>query len=124
MNLQRCQISITPGEEQACSDEKKAFEKAKRRLRTAEEKVHVVQHWHMKLKHESEEFEAQMARFRHSLESELPRGIAALQRMIRALDQYTQHSAPSESPAGAGGSSAVQVTSSDDLREAPGEVKP
>jgi len=93
INLERCQMSVTPDDKRSCYDEKKALEKAKARLRTAQEKVRIVKHWRMKVKHESEEFETQMAKLNNMLDTEMPRAVAALQRMTKALDQYTQQGA-------------------------------
>src|SRR5262249_36470239 len=46
MDLSRCLISTTAtGETPACTDQKVALEKARKRLKEAEEKVKVVKHW-------------------------------------------------------------------------------
>jgi len=92
INLERCQMSINPDDKRSCYDEKKALEQAKARLRTTQEKVRIVKHWQMKVKHEAEEFETQMAKLSNMLDTEMPRAVAALQRMTRALDRYTQKS--------------------------------
>ncbi len=117
VNLERCEMSITPGERKACYEEKKAFEKAKQRLRTAQEKVKVVQRWKRKVRQEAEEFEVQMSRMNGLLDSEVPRAVASLERMIRALDRYTETKMASDSgPPAAGLTSTSDI---DDAEEAP-----
>ena len=87
VNLERCQLSITGEDRKSCFAEKKELERAKRRLRIAEEKVHVVQRWAMKVRHEVEEFEGQVAKLNNTLDTQTPRAVAALQRMIKSLDE-------------------------------------
>ena len=88
--LERCEITISGDDRKSCYDERKAFEKAKRRLHKAEEKVQVARRWKVKIRKEVEDFEVQIAKLRQYLESDFVRGIAALQRMSEALDQYVQ----------------------------------
>lgn len=116
-NLDRCQMTATPGDEPPCDDEKRALEKAKRRLRTAEEKVRAVQHWRIKVRHDAEEFEAQIAKLNDLLDTEMPRAVAALQRMIKALDTYAARRAAREGDAEAQDRSAEPDS-------VPGEARP
>lgn len=93
INLEKCELTINPEDRRSCIDERKALEKAKRRLRLAEEKVQAVRRWKMQIRKEVEEFEVQIARLRLYLEGDLIRSISALQRMSEALDQYAQRTA-------------------------------
>lgn len=93
INLEKCELTINPEDRRSCIDERKALEKAKRRLHTAEEKVQAVRRWKMQIRKEVEEFEVQIARLRQFLEGDLIRSISALQRMSEALDQYAQKTA-------------------------------
>ena len=43
--LDRCQVRISSEDEKSCYDERKALEKAKRRLQLAEEKTQAVRQW-------------------------------------------------------------------------------
>ena len=99
VNLERCEMSISPSDRKSCYDEKKALDTAKQRLRTAEEKVKAVQRWKRKVKHEAEEFEVQVAKMNGLLDVEVPRTVATLERMIAALDRYTETQLPRESAA-------------------------
>jgi uncharacterized protein YoxC len=86
--LERCEITISPDDRRPCHDERKALELAKRRLRKAEEMLHVVRKWRVKVKHDAEDFEGQVAKLNQFLDSDIPRAVAALERMSTALDRY------------------------------------
>lgn len=101
--LERCEVTISADDRRSCYDEKKALEKAKRRLRTAEEKVQAVKRWQSQIRKEVEEFEVQLARVTQYLDSDFPRAIAALERMSAALSQYVQSPGPADSAASASG---------------------
>ncbi len=92
--LERCELTISQEDRRSCYDERKALEKAKRRLRTAEEKVVAVRRWRMQIRKEVEEFEVQLAKLKQYLETDLVRGIAVLERMSAALSQYAQQGGP------------------------------
>ncbi len=86
--LSRCEASINPGESRSCYDEKKAFEKAKRRLRDVEEKIKSVRVWIRTSRQEADKLEGQLARMNNYLDSDLPRAVASLDRMHSALAKY------------------------------------
>jgi len=115
LTLERCEITISGDDRKSCYDERKAFEKAKRRLHRAEAKVPIVRRWKIQIRKEVEEFEVQIAKLRQFLESDFVRGIAALQRMSEALDQYVQ-----KASAGSGGGSSAATASGGDGEAAGG----
>lgn len=88
--LERCEMAISPDDRRPCYEERKALEMAKRRLRKAEQMLHVVQKWRIKVNHEAEEFEGQIAKMNQFLENDMPRAVAALERMSAALDHYVK----------------------------------
>lgn len=100
--LERCELSSTAHEHRSCYDEKKALEKAKRRLRLAEEKVQIVQRWKSKIRKEVEELHVQIAKLKQYLDTDLLRAMTVLERMAEALARYTQQLGP---PAGDSGTS-------------------
>lgn len=104
ISLEKCELTINPEDRRSCIDEKKALEKAKRRLRLAEEKVQAVRRWKTQIRKEVEEFQVQIAKLRHFLESDLVRSVAFLKRRTEALDQYVQRTVgPSSGDASASG---------------------
>ena len=88
--LEKCELTISGEQGRSCYDERKVLEKAKRRLRLAEEKVQAVRRWKVHIRKEVEEFQVQIAKLRQYLESDLVRSIASLKRMSEALEQYVQ----------------------------------
>jgi hypothetical protein len=95
--LERCQLTYGSEEAPSCYEQKKALERAKRRLRLCEEKVKVVRRWVRSVRAELNEFDGQMARINNCLDMDVPRAAAALQRMARALEKYAHTSAPPQS---------------------------
>jgi hypothetical protein len=90
MALERAEMTTSAEDHRYAYDERKALERAKRRLRLCEEKVELVRKWRSVVHKEVEEFEVQVAKFRRFLETDFVQGIAALQRMADALERYTQ----------------------------------
>ena len=120
--LERAELTTSAEEHKFAYDERKALEKAKRRLRLCEEKIQKVKRWRTVIHKESEEFEAQVAKLKRYLEHDLVQGVALLGRLAESLDKYVQlpsdgsHSASSQhvssqnGSAGNGGSSPAPAT--------------
>jgi hypothetical protein len=88
----------------ACIEEKDNLRFAKDRLAMAEEKTEKVRRWARVVREEVEEYRGQLNRLRDGLGVEIPRGVAVLDRTLRALEKYTElapPSAPSLPPPGA-----------------------
>ena len=94
--LERCELAIDPDDRRGCYDEKKALQKAKQRLRLCEEKIPLVHKWVLKVKHEADEFSMQTAKMTHTLDADLPKAVASLSRMAKALEKYASRSGPVE----------------------------
>jgi hypothetical protein len=99
--LQRCELSIDGSQSRYCYDERKALERAKRRLHTAEAKVQAVRRWKVQVRKEVEEFLVHVEKLRHYLGSDFLQGVVALEHMMEALDRYLQQQTPG--PAAVGG---------------------
>jgi hypothetical protein len=116
-NLARAESALRPEDKRSCYEEKAALEKAKRRLRSAEQKARAVRKWRIVIKHEVDEFLGQMAKLSNHLDAEFPRAFASLERMAAALDKYTDVTAPRDSEKDTGsatdGSGAGPAVSSD-----------
>src|SRR5947208_12655636 len=94
VSLERCQVRVSNEDTKYCYDERKALEKAKRRLQAAEEKVQVVRRWRIELHKVVEDLQVQLARAKHYLETDMAKALAALDRIAAALDRYAQQTAP------------------------------
>ncbi|MGA2031448.1 MAG: hypothetical protein ABSG68_04265 [Thermoguttaceae bacterium] len=69
-------------------DEKKALERAQRRLELAQRKVEAVRHYTRLIDHTVNEYRALGSQLANWLEAEEPRAVAALKRMMDALEAY------------------------------------
>ncbi len=98
--LERCEMALREEDKRSCYEQKLALEQAKRRLRLAEEKVRAVRRWRVEMQRQADQFEGRLAKLGNYLDSDLPRAVASLERMIAALDKYTDRTGPSESAAG------------------------
>ncbi|MBM4000739.1 MAG: hypothetical protein FJ297_14580 [Planctomycetes bacterium] len=87
-NLERCRTTTRPEDRPSCMVEQKALERAKARLRYCEEKVRTVRHWRIALLHEAREFEGRLATTRDQAETDVPRSLAALERIVESLERY------------------------------------
>jgi len=88
----------------SCIEEKKALEKARKRLARAEEKAELVRRWTPVVLQQFREACVRLVRFREVLDVDCPRAIAALERKLRALDEYGSVRGPRPAAADAGGS--------------------
>jgi chromosome segregation ATPase len=82
--------------EAACVDEQRAVDRAKRRIELVEEKIRAVQRWNYNIDHAVEEFQRNRAQFATWLDIDLPKAIAALQRMGESLGNYVSLEKPRE----------------------------
>lgn len=112
INLERRQIMTVAGHRPSCDEEKKAFEKAKRRLHVAEEKIELVRRWARVLEHEVIEYRGSVGPLTGWLQLDQAKAVALLDRLSRALEAYVavkglaveSGAAPSVSGSGSGGS--------------------
>jgi hypothetical protein len=105
--LERAETTTSAEETKYAYDERKALEKAKRRLRLCEEKVQKVKRWRSVIHKETEVFQSQVAKLKRYMEHDLLQAIAALGRMADALDKYARlETAPTDS----GSSAAAKET--------------
>jgi hypothetical protein len=77
-------------------EEKKALERAKRRMQIAESKVEAIPHWAMMIERAVNEYRASRSQFANWLEGEFPRAVAALSRMISDLEAYVRLATPTD----------------------------
>jgi hypothetical protein len=92
LQLERAKLTRRIDEEQrvSCVEEKKALEKAKRRLQFAENKVAIIPQWSVKIERAINEYRASRSQFVTWLENDYPRAIAVLGRMVAALETYVR----------------------------------
>ncbi|HBH52465.1 MAG TPA: hypothetical protein DDY91_11290 [Planctomycetaceae bacterium] len=78
----------------ACIEEKDNLRLAKDRLYQAEVKTEKVRRWARLVREEVEEYRGRLNRLRDCLGVQVPRGLAVLDRTLRALEKYTELAPP------------------------------
>jgi len=86
--LERCQLKYGADEAPSCYEQKKDYERAKRRLRYCEDQVRKVKLWTQIIRQELTQFDGQMAQMMVCVDTDLPRAIAAIGNMLNALERY------------------------------------
>ena len=94
--LERRELATRPDDKQSSYEHKIIVEKTKRRWRYCEAQVEVVKKWRRTLQHEIAEFQGEIAKMSNFLDLDIPRAVAALGRIITALDKYARTAAPRE----------------------------
>lgn len=95
IQLQQARISRqVAGHEPACIDEKRALERAKRRLEIAEQKVQAVRLWAHAIDRAIEEYQRSRAQFLTWLDTDMLQAVAALDRMSASLESYVSLETP------------------------------
>jgi hypothetical protein len=88
--LENCRRRAVAGNRPACQEELEAYRAAQRKLREAEEKIEVVRHWSQRVRQAIDEYRGRVMGLRRSLEGEVPRTLALLDRTVAALDSYAE----------------------------------
>jgi hypothetical protein len=98
-DLHRCRATPLPGGgTPACMEERKALERAQRRLAHCEEKVVRTRQWGHTLDHEASEYQGRKNQLDAALDGELHAAIVFLDRTIASLEAYLAEHGPT--PAG------------------------
>ena len=108
LQLQQARVAQKVGNhDPACIDEKRAVEKAKRRLELAYQKVDAVRRWTVTIDRALDDFQRCRTQFASWLDTDLQRAVAAVNKMSESLVSYINLEAPADSakPAEAAGES-------------------
>jgi hypothetical protein len=109
-DLQHCRTYKKVGDNTpACSEEKKALEKAKKRLARAEQKAEAVRRWTPVVRQQFQETGVRLTRFREVIDIDCPKAMARLERMLVSLDHYAHTAAPRGTKNGPAGGSGTSV---------------
>ncbi|NLF08143.1 MAG: hypothetical protein GX594_09220 [Pirellulaceae bacterium] len=100
LQLQQAMLTRQVGDHAAaCIDEKRAVERAKRRLETANEKLEAVRRWTPKIDRAVDDFQRVRSQFSIWLETDLQRAAAALNQMSETLVNYISLETPPDAAA-------------------------
>jgi len=121
-DLEHCRTFKKVGDNQpSCVEEKKALERARRRLAVAEQKAEAVRHWSPIVQQQFQETGVRLVHFREVLDGDIPKAVAKVERMLKALDAYRDVSGPASRGAdsGSGEKASVRRAEADTADEAP-----
>ena len=110
--LERAELKIGSEDRRYAYDERKAVERAKRRLQLAEAKTEAVRRWRVQIRKDVDQFAAQVAKMRQFLDTDQARAIANLEQMAAALDRYIEAPTPGNTGARAMSSVVAGASSS------------
>jgi hypothetical protein len=109
-DLQHCRTYKKVGNnEPSCIEEKKALEKAKKKLARAEAKAEAVRRWTPVVRQQFQETGVRMTRFREVIDIDCPKALARLERMLRSLDHYAHTASPGGGTGGTTGGGEASV---------------
>lgn len=94
--LETCRLRTVAGRRPACIEEQVALRRAKERLEYCQGQVEVTRRWAIKARDQSEEFMGRIGPLERALEYEVPQMLAALERMIAAIEAYADVQRPLE----------------------------
>ena len=110
-DLEHCRTFKKVGDNTpSCVEEKKALDKARKLLETAERKAEAVRRWTPVVQQQFRETCVRLVRFREVIDVDCPRAMAQLEKMLKALDAYQNASSPQAADGGAGGTGTQNVT--------------
>ena len=110
-DLEHCRTFKKVGDNTpSCVEEKKALDKARKLLETAERKAEAVRRWTPVVQQQFRETCVRLVRFREVIDVDCPRALAQLERMLKALDAYRSTAGPQAATATATGVGGQSVT--------------
>ena len=90
IELERCRASKLPGgEPRSCIDERKQFERARLKRQFVEEKLDTVRRWGHQVRPQVDEYSARATQLTTVMDSEYPKAVLMLNRVLDALENYT-----------------------------------
>lgn len=89
------------GHRPSLAEEKAALEAAKRRLAYCQQKVEIVKQTGISLRHEADEFLGRLSALQRVVDGDLPKMIGLLERMIAAIENYSETGQPPAEQTGA-----------------------
>lgn len=111
-DLQRClMFPVGVNERPSCSEERAALKKAQAKLAYCEQKQERLRHWVREVRHELHTYEGRTTRLREVIESDTPKAVTALSRILASLEKYAG------STGGSSGGSSSSGTTSDSADE-------
>ena len=109
-DLEHCRAFKKVGDNTpSCIEEKKNLDKARKRLEYAEQKEAAVRRWKPVVEQQFRETCVRLVHFREVIDVNCPKAMAALERMLKALDAYRATQGPAAAGSGGSGGSAASI---------------
>jgi hypothetical protein len=109
-DLEHCRTFKKVGDNTpSCIEEKKNLEKARRLLERAERKQEAVKRWTPVVQQQFREACVRLVHFREVVDVRVPRAIARIERMLKALESYGSVVGPVGQSGGGGGGASTSV---------------
>ncbi len=118
INLERRRMFRVGDRRPSCDEEKAALEAAKRKLRIAQQKREAVRRWGQQLERELADYRGGIAPLSAWLGTDLPKGLALLTRLGRALESYVHAESAAEAGSPPGTSAAAEEEAAGAAEEA------
>ena len=96
VSYETCRMRTIAGHRSACIEEKVALQRAQRRLEYVQEQINVTRRWGIQAADQANEFFGKIGPLERSLDYEIPAMLAALERMLSAIEAYAGNDADSE----------------------------
>jgi hypothetical protein len=110
-DLEHCRTFKKVGDNTpSCVEEKKALDKARKLLETAERKAEAVRRWTPVVQQQFRETCVRLVRFREVIDVDCPRAMAQLEWMLKALEAYRSTASPAAAAGDGGGTGTQSVT--------------
>lgn len=115
-DLEHCRTFKKVGDNQpSCVEEKKALEKARKRLEACERKAEAVRRWTPVVQQQFRETCVRLVRFREVIDVDCPKAMARLEKMLKSLDAYTSVAGPrTGTTSGSAGTGPAMTRQADD----------
>ncbi len=89
-DLERCEMAMRAEDRRSCHEQRLALEQARQRLRLAEQKTRLLRQWRVAVGQEADKVRGRLLKMMDFLDTDFPRGLASLGRILAALERYTE----------------------------------
>jgi predicted nucleic acid-binding Zn-ribbon protein len=88
--LSRSKLATLDNENKSHYQEKEVLEKAVTRQRHCEHQLRQLRHWRIVMRKQTEDYQTRRARLVHYLDTDIPKAVAALERILQVLEKYAE----------------------------------
>lgn len=94
VELMRCRMRKVGDRPPTCYEEQKAHQAAKLRLQHCQDMIQVIRRWSVKYQHDLNEYRGRIGKLENSLNGDVPKMLALMDRSIDALLRYVETTSP------------------------------